>query len=566
MLTVRLQASTGDWVWVNMVMHIRQPFVCDNGDPAIVCNNHVISESEAPHFKVQSQLYSSHIARSPEFLGAPGGASPPHAITQVSATSSADRDAMGYQGPEEVTYHADFNVIPTTPSMGDSNQGYGTMSTSGQRGSSSSMMEADQGQRSPQQNQPPQPQLDQKQLLRQDIINRLKRKMQSEECKPTKQPRLSVSENRDNHDNGGFTIHGSVFTAPIMFEQMGQSGGFGGSVLGPISVHSGPVFSQLNIKKEVIVPESPKINPKMATTMVDLNQPMTPLTPESMTSDTQDGVSSTMGLLTSGQLSVDTSDSVAVVPTSLLTPDSSPACSPVHTGSKEQCVPTLNDLDNLSFFPDLDMHQPEKKPSVEQLNLPELDLLGLESYFTTVQEPLLAGLVRPTKQHPNPQSRIAEIAAALKESEHQHNLLLRQATSANPSSQTARGPRTSSIPLMVEALNQGDSTTSNSLVNSVTEALLDLARSHENLTLADITGNFMLVPECGVGAHSPADAASDDALLTSCLDVNALSDGAASPLSGDMEFQQLDDFTSNSPSHGKSYTLYPGQVKVEKEK
>lgn len=143
MLTVRLLAADGAWVWVNTVMHVRQPYLCENGDPAIVCINQVsfrapwrcrlarraaerairvrypspldgtrkrisdnlfvtsidlhlnffdlldlqiISDSEAALFKMQSQLESSHIARSPEFLDPiQGGVAPSHIITQVRA-------------------------------------------------------------------------------------------------------------------------------------------------------------------------------------------------------------------------------------------------------------------------------------------------------------------------------------------------------------------------------------------------------------------------------------------------------------------------------------------------
>ena len=73
MLTARLQTNTGDWLWLNIVLHVRQPFSGDGSDAAIVCTNQVLLESEVPLFKMQSQLYSSQIARNPEFLSMENG-------------------------------------------------------------------------------------------------------------------------------------------------------------------------------------------------------------------------------------------------------------------------------------------------------------------------------------------------------------------------------------------------------------------------------------------------------------------------------------------------------------
>ena len=584
MLTVRLQASAGHWVWLNMVMHIRQPFVCDNGDPAIVCINHVISEAEAPHFKLQSQLYSSHIARSPEFLGPAQGGSPSHTITHV----PADRDIMvQIGGQEQGTYRVDF----TTSSITEPLNGCGATSVSGvsvQQGGYRSSVGSDSSSDacdSPTRQLQP---LDKKQLLRQDIINRLKRKVQmpEEQCKPAKIPRANHQEGHDASDGlGGISIQGSAFiTGPIYDQDLPPGPGPFGSlgVLGPVGIHSGPIYSNLIIKKDVemVVPESPKINPKVDSSMVDIHQPLTPPTPESVTSEYQDNHNTTT------QLMVDVSES-AVVPASLLTPEASPlAC----------------EWEDMSFYPEGDITaqtqvgvKQEKLDSSKQKSqstLPELDLMIVENFMEELEgQSKLAGLIRPNKPHATEQSRIAEIKDALKEAERQlartrsppvQNVVCpRSAFSPSTTSSTvcsrysgvvgtsapttsihnslnAGSTMTSScntsvtystdnvIPIPVAAMETTSPSDVNSmegpsiatLAASVTEALLDMVRGNgeSDIQAADITGNFMLVRDCATTQQLT----SDERLL---LDMDDLTN------SEDL-FTQLH-FTSASPSNGK---------------
>ncbi|XP_064602728.1 uncharacterized protein LOC135468411 isoform X2 [Liolophura sinensis] len=79
MMTVRMIAENGDLFWVNVVMHVRQGLVPGSNDPVIVCVNQVVSDQEAYHFKIQSQLYSLHATRGPDYFchpGYPGSSSP----------------------------------------------------------------------------------------------------------------------------------------------------------------------------------------------------------------------------------------------------------------------------------------------------------------------------------------------------------------------------------------------------------------------------------------------------------------------------------------------------------
>lgn len=65
---VRMQTKSGAWIWINIFMSVRHSYACDNEDPVIVCVNHVIFESEAFQFKLESQFLSMYVASSPEYL------------------------------------------------------------------------------------------------------------------------------------------------------------------------------------------------------------------------------------------------------------------------------------------------------------------------------------------------------------------------------------------------------------------------------------------------------------------------------------------------------------------
>lgn len=47
MMTVRMITASGEIIWVNIVMHVRQALLSNSDDPVILCINQVISEKEA---------------------------------------------------------------------------------------------------------------------------------------------------------------------------------------------------------------------------------------------------------------------------------------------------------------------------------------------------------------------------------------------------------------------------------------------------------------------------------------------------------------------------------------
>lgn len=552
MLTVRIQAASQNWVWVNMVMHIRQPFVCDNGDPAIVCSNYIISENEAPIFKVQSQYLSSHIVRSPECLGTPSGSSPPHTITQVPAEREG---SLGGQEDTGVTFRADFGIIPTNPALGESSQGYSSsgVDIGGSHVSDGFLSDAgsDQSLSGSQLSMEIKP-------SRESILYRLKRKVKGEDqCRPLKQARMSTP---DYHENGGgIAIQASAFittAGPLMYEQELSSGGSSGMfVLGPM--HGDAIYS--NLKKEVdvmVAPEQPKINPNISATTLDLNQP---LTPESISSDSHDMMPGTTNL------SVDTTDS-AVVPPSVLTPDSSPSSSPVYTKT-ELDVSMTEFSDDLSIFdnPHTPKVQSEERSTVSLEKQIMLEYLSNVDIATKTSQELISRSIKP---HQNPQSRIAEIEAALKlealahqQKMHNQNLSsisgINSVTMSPPITQSAASNAkavlpSSSIPVPVAAMEPSAPSpiateAQQTLANDLTNALLKMVRSKgaENLSMADMA-DFMLVPDVGDNVRGT----SDDTLLA-CLDA-LTDDDQNSPFSGDLlEYQQFEDFATNAPSHGK---------------
>jgi len=396
MLTVRLQTKAGGWVWVNIVMHIRQPFVCDNGDPAIVCINHVINEKEAELFKMQSQLYSSHIAPSPEFMGPPQGSSPSHTITQVPAPSPERYTVTGSfitlpAGGEERNYYTGEEVTSGQDEMVRVVTGLAGGSSNSSRSASSS---------------PELPEPEKQQSVRANVLNRLKRKVsETGGCRPGKRSR--VSDHPGGVDGGaGVQYQANVLTGPapgFLDELVSSVYSTAGDVQVVNAVHDAPVYSELaHIKKEL----------EMPTPRAEL--PMSPLTPQSITSEGgYYGGESTFPGCTQLKVDVDT----AVVPLSILTPDPSPVSSPMSVTAMSpahQTIPSppgyqsppyqtdlgaslptelFADLENKSFYhrelPKSRKPAPRApaKPVIslaKQENLPELDWNCLEDLFSTV--------------------------------------------------------------------------------------------------------------------------------------------------------------------------------------
>ena len=340
MLTVRLMSVSAQWVWVNMVLHIRQPFSGDNGDPAIVCTNHVVSEQDSTGYKLQSQLYSSHIARSPEIFPSPSGGSPHHTITQES-------------GQEQYQPQPEGSGAFSGMSQSQIGQPQPRTSTSSLSDSGSEL--------SPVQEQ---------KNVRADIINRLKRKMSESgpPCKPVKMAKQHEQQRGASEQSGGSVSYtGSIGVAPLgtsaaSFLETGAFSVGGGTLADP------PVYVQLPTQPHI------SINPKDLLT--DLQQ-LSPLTPSSITSE----VSNTSEFGSS--LCVDVND-VAVVPASFLTPDSSPATSPKLQNST-QLLSDIVSLEDISFFAEKSLKEKVEVVEVKEekcsTTLPELDVPILEKYF-----------------------------------------------------------------------------------------------------------------------------------------------------------------------------------------
>ncbi|ELT93983.1 hypothetical protein CAPTEDRAFT_193549 [Capitella teleta] len=394
MLTVRLQNSAGYWVWVNMVMHIRQPFVCDNGDPAIICINHVIDESEAQHFKMQSQLFSSHIAPSPEYLGQ--GVSPPHTITQVAAEAEQYPMPTSFMGAlqsqtldESGMYFGEIGVTVTpAEDLGAGTMG-GSSSSTGVEGihlghpsqGSSLGPCADADIEIQQPNQPQQQQEPERKIPRADLLNKLKRKMTEhalQQCKPAKRPCMPGSPEQSGRGHSELfspvTYTASLLAAPV-YDYDGGSLDLGDvQVLGSLD-HA---TSFANPKSDIKV-EAPSVFPR------EISQPLTPPTPSSINSDYRDD-------MTSLTVEVDNYDT-AVVPSSILTPESTPVSSPHQamspmTSSPAQVQPKI-ELDDLSFFEGVNLNKKikEEVKTEESRGLPVLDVLSLEDYLTAMESP-----------------------------------------------------------------------------------------------------------------------------------------------------------------------------------
>jgi len=360
MLTVRLQNKTGFWVWVNIIMHIRQPFICDSGEAAIVCISHVIQEAEAQHFKLQSQLYSSHVASSPEYLTQ--GSSPPHTITQVCmepdqyTLRSAHMEGYHTGHIEEPPSYCSHvrgvvsvpdNGNPSVRSMTSEQLRLPAMSYPFSSGSDSeSSGSREDGQRT-----------------KMEVISKLKRMMktqQSEQCRPAKRQRV-VGEHDDANNSGKVAYTASVIAAGIPeFSSAGMS-----AADGDVQV----ISSSYNFSPYV----SLKYSKDLKESSIGSTFSMMPMTPESPLSDHR------LQGVTSLALEVDTD--TAVVPLSLLTPDASPVSSPANSSS-DMADPLPLEAEVSSI--DLSQYSPmSDKQEMSERILPFLDCPSVEDYFST---------------------------------------------------------------------------------------------------------------------------------------------------------------------------------------
>jgi PAS domain S-box-containing protein len=365
MLTVRLLTAYGDWIWINMVMHIRQPFLCDNADPAIVCINHVIQDGEAPSFKLQSQLYSSHIARSPEIFGSPPSGSPPHTITQIPAGSGDSGDRFP-AGNEESSYQGSMTVLGSSQSAQD--QGSQKPESSQKTGHSPSDKS---GSNSPG---------DHKQMLRAEMVSRLKRKLSEskDNVKPPKVSRVHPPPGYVSHApaNGNASGTASIDFAPLLSSESSMSLDDAlfslQDVTGELAINAPPAY--VDMKPDIL------LNQKEAL----FNQDFTsPLTPESIMSDGSNCEDMSV-------LMIDVGHDMAVVPSSVLTPASSPASSPCQALSP----PNVTDIhvDSISLFSNSTMKKPQivvKENRPAQTLLPELDVMSIEQFLGQIETSLL---------------------------------------------------------------------------------------------------------------------------------------------------------------------------------
>ncbi|CAD5112885.1 unnamed protein product [Dimorphilus gyrociliatus] len=317
MLTLRMFAKDGTWIWVNLVMHIRQPTACNNGEPAIVCINHVLREADAVHFKLQSQMYSSHIARSPEVL-TQSGSSPSHSITPI----RVEKDSLPPFSGFATQLESPSSVQSSTPPSAS----------------------------------PSFTQLSDKPTIKQDIQNRIKRKLDNssnaKKCGRPKKARLNSSSSSGSGTsiesfNQPISVHGSVCYAPVEEASDVQY----------ISNVLPNCFTPINLKAEsqVDLGVYDKIEDIINMDRFEDNE-------ETIMDDTK------------AKMKVE-------IPWSLLTPDSSPIRSP-----------PIEDLENrTNLLADVtevvNQDQDFTTRPQNSADLPTLDVLALEDYLDQVESP-----------------------------------------------------------------------------------------------------------------------------------------------------------------------------------
>ena len=482
MLTVRMMTAFGQWMWVNIVMHIRQPYMSENADPAIVCINQIIDEEDAAQYRLQSQLYSSHIARSPEFLSSGGNS--PVSIHQV----TLEREhAFPYGDVTEAlgtTIYGEFTGFPVSvPSTVESSVPYSPENpVTTYTNLSNSPVNGHTGKRG----------------LKAEIINRLKRKMSDYSgnqlpCKPAKQPRYTPD--FVNDANGGIVVRSAAMHSEYDTGMFGLSGGQDGmvSVLNPVMRDSGPNMMSLK-SKAIKIPHLERLPTMVLASSVETPLPPTPLTPDSIKD---------VDVTTS--LCVDTMEAT-MAPPCIPTPEASPVSksqteyevgSPAQTVTSDHSV-SMTDADTMSLFPEVEVKP--LKPKVEPKAagpkpLPILDFGSVTDYFSHLEDPF-------------PNTRI-QYAPSTKT-----NYVVNRGHCQNETTrQSSPSPSTQEDPLVQMSYNQ-----LSHLINQVTDVVLECVNSPEEpirqpspasqcartpspmaaspeVPVGDVTGEFMVVPE-----------------------------------------------------------------------
>ena len=363
MVTIRIQHKNSSWVWLNMVMHVRQSFMCDNTDPAVVCINHAISDVEAKHFKTQSQLYSSHIAKSPEFLYSSACSSPSHTITHVamegnqSSNQSFDVEDGSTMYYNDTMDMASMTMEDTSPSKQSRRISIvHTDITTLHHDAVSSKTDEER-----------------KIIIRRaDIMNRLKRKMtEYKDCKPSKITRVANKSHEDNtisnNFNDTFVSRQLHDDGVMMHDDMDVTGG--PCMLMTASNRYPATISKMN-DYTILGPQDISIK----------NQPLTPLSPAQ-------SVPSESTYLFRSNCDAGT----VVVPSSIMTPDVTPTISP-EDSIEYEIQSLFSELDeSLSLFHDIEhnIKPMASKNTVEKKMLrvlPVLDAMGLEMYLNDVSK------------------------------------------------------------------------------------------------------------------------------------------------------------------------------------
>ena len=436
---------------------------------------------------------------------------------------------------------------------------------------------------------------DHKQRLRAEILNRINLKNLKRgattnvtPCKPAKVAKVSHSRNDRSNGNGTTArITGSVLvtSVPAGINLGSQvAGGYGSTqVLAPIA--AGQLFADLSLKKEVMIPESVKA-------LGDFTQPLTPLTPAA--SDRSDSPA-TDGMT---KLTVNCSGT-SLLPLGLLTPENSPTweeCTTILGSQTEQQVPTLSDLDDTlqlaeSETAEVTMLKPseiktEKNDVDAVCHLPELDTIVIEKYFEAVHrkkvdiksEPMSPpqSSVGSPSPVPSPCSSYTESVASPASS-----VVYASSVEMSPASQVAMSPALSQcntkVPSPVvqpatvpqqqpfsketaEGLPEMSDAQLNTLVNSVTEALLDMVKQNGNqgiaaATTADVTGGFVLIPGNGGNKTDdlPVEVPDVEMVESPMSDDSPIPDPIAEAALID-ELHQLDQLTKATPSYGKYFS------------
>ena len=350
------------------------------------------SEEEVDHFKLQSKLYSAHVARSPELFGEMQS-SPSHAavtITSIPLDSSEQMQSpysnMGVQ-PLQYTGHFGVTIADATSSQG-SGWSIGTPSMMQNHGGVpyGVMQQAEK---------PTEP----AKICKADLLRRLKRKMTelATQCKPAKQQKLNSYDRSDHNSSGGYGTSAGYSNGGMKVEPS-ISGSFladlngmdsGTCMYGPTAVVPSTVYSSLDVSlksKEQVVCAIPEVEsmdivdvkPDISKLILQDWDCSNPLTPESIHDvDPSD---------TTTSLTIDVSDSVTIPP-SILTPASSPSSSPnycvqspIGVSTNDQMVPGASPLhvfEEETFV--------ERAPVKPKKRLPVIDLTALEEYFDAVE-------------------------------------------------------------------------------------------------------------------------------------------------------------------------------------